>query len=193
MIEKRCEVCNKIFKAYPSGIKKGNARFCSKECFRIYKVKFKRLKKICIFCKKEFSVPKAYEYRKHCSMKCYGLSRRGKKLPPFSKKWKDNMSKSKKGKRRGSENPNWRGGRRYDALGYVMVYAPNHPFAMKSGCVYEHRLIVEKRLCRYLKPHERVHHINEIKNDNRPENLMYFHNESKHQFFHGSHTKGSQS
>ena len=78
---------------------------------------------------------------------------------------------------------NWKGGRTMHAQGYVCIYIPTHPYS-NNGYVFEHRLVMEHKLGRYLKPKERVHHINEIKDDNRPENLMYFTNESKHQKFH---------
>ena len=54
--------------------------------------------------------------------------------------------------------------------GYLMVYAPNHPNNIE-GYVYEHRLIVEQKLNRYLDKNEIVHHINGIKADNSMENL----------------------
>lgn len=73
---------------------------------------------------------------------------------------------------KGSENPNWTGGRRSaGSYGeYVQVYAPDHPNRVHN-CVLEHRLVVEQELGRYLLNDEIVHHLNGVKNDNRFENL----------------------
>lgn len=54
---------------------------------------------------------------------------------------------------------------------YFAVYCPDHPFAWKSGYVYEHRLVLEQKLGRLLEAHEVAHHKNERKQDNHPENL----------------------
>lgn len=55
--------------------------------------------------------------------------------------------------------------------GYVIVYCPSHPHAKPNGYVFEHRLIMENQLKRFLHSWEHVHHINHKRSDNRPENL----------------------
>lgn len=71
-----------------------------------------------------------------------------------------------------SNNPNWNGGKNKNWAGYISMRVVGHPYANKQGYVKEHRLVMEKKLGRYLLPHEIVHHINHIKDDNRIENLM---------------------
>lgn len=55
--------------------------------------------------------------------------------------------------------------------GYVLVRVPHHPAANGGGYVFEHRLVIEKKIGRYLTRKENVHHKNGIRNDNREENL----------------------
>lgn len=61
---------------------------------------------------------------------------------------------------------------RVDSNGYVQIKVPEHPRAFSGGWYYEHRLVAEKLLGRLLKTYESVHHINEIKTDNRDVNLV---------------------
>jgi hypothetical protein len=84
----------------------------------------------------------------------------------------------------GINHYHWKGGRIINKYGYIEILQPNHPFAMIRNYVFEHRLVMEKHLGRFLRTEERVHHINGIKDDNRIENLKLFSNEIEHQRFH---------
>lgn len=64
-----------------------------------------------------------------------------------------------------------RGNIRQDVNGYRLVYLPENPMSNKRGYVFEHRLVMMKKLGRPLEKEEIVHHKNGIKNDNRPSNL----------------------
>jgi len=90
------------------------------------------------------------------------------------------ISKANKGKNSG----NWKGGKRKKLDGYIAVLIPEHPLANCDGCVAEHRLVMEKKLGRYLLPKEEIHHINAIRDDNRIENLILFANRAEHIKFH---------
>jgi hypothetical protein len=72
---------------------------------------------------------------------------------------------------KGEGNPNFSGGKYIDDKGYVRVLSPEHPY-QNHGYVYEHRLVIEKMLKRFVEPWETINHINEIKVDNRWENLF---------------------
>lgn len=54
--------------------------------------------------------------------------------------------------------------------GYILEWAPNHPSQVK-GYVPQHRLVVERRIGRFLRPDELVHHKNHVKSDNSDSNL----------------------
>ena len=76
---------------------------------------------------------------------------------------------------------NWKGGRHVGTNGYIWRYARGHPRACTDGhYVYEHILIMEKHLGRYLEPNEEIHHINGIKTDNRLENLELHDSHKEH-------------
>uniref|UniRef100_A0A6M3JL34 Putative DNA binding, helix-turn-helix domain containing protein n=1 Tax=viral metagenome TaxID=1070528 RepID=A0A6M3JL34_9ZZZZ len=75
---------------------------------------------------------------------------------------------AKRGRKRqqaGELNAKWKGGRAIDSDGYVTVRINGRQYA-------EHRLVLEKKLGRTLTPSEIGHHLNGIRSDNRPENLI---------------------
>lgn len=90
---------------------------------------------------------------------------------------------SAKGKS-GEQNHGWGGGRKKKSSGHILVYAPDHPNAVKNF-VPEHRMIVENAIGRVLRRDEFVHHINCDKADNRLENLVVL-DSYTHNTAHGS-------
>jgi uncharacterized protein (DUF1330 family) len=128
-----------------------------------------------------------------------GDANRGRRA---SKAAREKMSLAKLGKpswnkgkklpeQEGSKNPNWKGGRHSEKKGYVFVLAKGHPHPKFGGYVYEHRLVMEKHLGRYLKPSEVVHHINGNKKDNRIENLQLFKSNRDHANHHRKIKRGN--
>ncbi len=165
-----CLICGKEY------YRRGTRKFatCSRECRRHYIVNLQTGKKRgpnkkskgevihkdrrgqykkCLMCPKEFYVhPKGLGRKKYCSMKCR----------TSDKNFFDFL--------RGKNNYAWKGGKTKSGE-YIYVKSPNHPNRNKGGYVFEHRLIMEKKLGRYLERNEEVHHVNQNKSDNRIENL----------------------
>jgi hypothetical protein len=104
----------------------------------------------------------------------------GRKHKPDTK---NKMSVTKKGVYVGSKHPLWKGGRKKQSGGYMLIWKPDHPHCDVDGYVLEHRLVMEAKLGRYLESSEHVHHINGNKLDNRPENLESMTN-SEHRNLH---------
>jgi HNH endonuclease len=52
-----------------------------------------------------------------------------------------------------------------------MVRVPGHPRVRANPYVFEHILVAEELLGRYLEEGESIHHRNGVRDDNRPQNL----------------------
>jgi hypothetical protein len=73
---------------------------------------------------------------------------------------------------KGERHYAWKGGITKTSTGYIEVYMPNHHRADRRGHVKQHVLEWEKVHNRKLRKDEVIHHLNGIKTDNRPENLI---------------------
>jgi len=92
---------------------------------------------------------------------------------------------------KGPTHASWKGGRfpRSRKLhDYIYVWLPPDDFFFPmtfgkngyGGYIYEHRLVMAKHLNRCLLPWEIVHHKNDIKDDNRLENLTLYKGRARH-------------
>jgi len=119
------------------------------------------MKHICKACGTEFDYPK--KDRKYCNRACLF----SKVKPPILN---------------GKNHPNWTGGKVKHG-NYIFINNPTHPYANARNEVREHRLIMEKKIDRYLLPNEVVHHIDGDSLNNNPENLQLFNSQKEHASF----------
>lgn len=81
---------------------------------------------------------------------------------------------------KGKKCSHWKGGKRLDKKGYVMIYMPNHLRA-SYGYVREHILIAEKALGKPLSPGTQIHH-HGAKDDNTK--IVICENQEYHSLLH---------
>lgn len=111
----------------------------------------------------KFNKYREREYVNHHSMRGRKHTEKTKEL--LSRKFKLRVTDPTK-------HPAWRGGTRL-CLGYTYLYMPDHPHAEKtSGYVKRSVVVACKMIKRDLFSNEVVHHINENRLDDRPENLL---------------------
>ena len=140
--------------------------FCSPECKAKFFDELRRLRErvSCAWCGLSF-IRMFDPYQDYCSARCKGasLSR--------CKHCKQTFHRRRGRSRIYCSDECFSLMRKITKDGYALVRHRGHPSARPGGWIFEHRLVMEKHLDRYLLPHENVHHINGQRDDNRPENL----------------------
>lgn len=157
--------------------------FCSAGCFERWSQYHKKPNCKCVICGKDMYIKLSrLQKTKHgvtCSREC------GSKLRSIYSQGTDNHQYGL----RGHLNASFIGDIIISNYGYILEYAPNHPFPHDSSNnttrVLQHRLVVERNYTmfdpnaftiindtHYLKPEYAVHHINQNRQDNRIENLQ---------------------
>ena len=160
-----CDYCGEWFDKKPSTIKTKN--YCCKEHRHADKVVTVK----CDCCGKEFERWKDYIFgHNFCSREC-AKSFTSPRMTEYNKKHNPE-----------SMTPERRLSERIAHLnkGKGKTYT-------KTFGRHTHRIVAEQILGRPLKKGEVVHHINENKRDNRPENLMVFKNQKLHAKWHNEH------
>lgn len=144
-----CEVCGTPVYRNATQAARGEGRFCSQECHNIAQTK-EAVVKPCATCGSEMRLKPSQAARRYCKRACMA---RGAISRPL-----DRMHNGKPA--------------RLDPKGYVLIWEPEHPNKSMKGWHFEHRIMVERILGRYLTREEHVDHINQQKADNRLENLQ---------------------
>lgn len=79
---------------------------------------------------------------------------------------------------------NYKGGRSLSSHGFVRIVKKDHPRAMDGMYVYEHILVAERALGRYLPLGVIVHHHDENRQNNDSYNLVICQNNAYHRLLH---------
>ena len=151
---KICITCEKPFEE-----KRIEQINCSRSCNAKYHNKQLGKKFECPKCLVCGNPTRRQSRAKYCSVHCQGVARQGE------------------------NHPLWKGGIKKRKDGYVYIHKPEHP-NNSNGYMLEHRIVMENQLGRILSKEEIVHHVNNIKNDNRIENLMLLKDQAEHLAVH---------
>lgn len=176
-----CKICGKT--DYEINPKKFPKDFCSYKCYEEWQKWNKEPNCECAVCgKKMYIKPSRLKKNKNgitCSIEC---------ASKLKSKYMSGENNHQFGLI-GNKNASFKGEEIISEFGYILEYCPGHPYphdrSNNTTRVFQHRLVIERNSDKFnneyfevidgwkvLKPIYNVHHINEIKTDNRLENLQ---------------------
>jgi hypothetical protein len=144
-----------------------NKKYCAKACMNFSKIKYPRIQKTCVHCKKDIVSKlkgRPLFTQKFCSNECSSKINSVPNINVFNSKGEPAWNKGK--------GQGW-----VDEKGYKRESLGNKK-------IRNHRLQAELALGRSLKNTEVIHHIDENKQNNNPENLYLFRSGGAHIKWH---------
>ena len=85
--------------------------------------------------------------------------------------------------KKGPKAPRWNGGKKHHPDGYVELWMPDHPRAMRGGYILRSHVVWERETGHVVESGEIVHHMG-AKDDDRFEMLRLFSTNSAHSAYH---------
>jgi len=189
-----CKVCGKT--DYVIDTKKFPKDFCSYRCYEEWQKWNKTPNCECAVCKRKMYIKPSRLKRvkngitcsKECANKLKSEYMQGERNHQFGLI--------------GDKNASFKGECIESEFGYILEYCPGHPYPHDSSNnttrVFQHRLVIERNSDKFddiyfevingwkvLKPIYEVHHINEIRTDNRLENLQIV-TKGEHRIIHNN-------
>lgn len=160
-MDKKCEECGETFKVKPSKFK--TKRHCSRECYT------KKVTRPCDTCGNDVTrVPSQMLKEVYCNMACAAIGKRIR----FNK-----MNEARIGTPLSLEH-------RLKLREYRLGKGEGKGYEKTLG-VHTHRLVAAEKIGRPLKKGEVVHHKDNVKRNNNPDNLEVLASQSEHCKIHG--------
>lgn len=164
-----CEVCGTEFKVQGAHAKRGQGRYCSLSCLARSKQVIEDIDQARQWYEEGLSFADIAKKLGCATMTVKRtFVRHGIRARTLSE---SQRNKTAQGKCVAENNANWKGGKIVNSKGYVELYMPGHRLATKRKYVLEHRLVWEESNNKRLPKGWEVHHLNGMRDDNRPENL----------------------
>jgi len=97
---------------------------------------------------------------------------------------KQDQGHNVRGRKKGKLSRFWKGGQVIGSQGYALVHMPDHPRAYSNNYVKKSLLVAEKALGKSIPTDAVVHHADEVRTNDKNNNLVLCEDESFHNLLH---------